>query len=442
MTSAIRLPSRRPAFRRWTTGLLVVLFIVGLNGLWDYREARRVSSTLDRLRSAGARTSTRTPNAPAMVGGPTQDAGPLFVAAAILARARTASIDSVAKTLDAAIAGGSGADDVLERAGTLVADGRDSLDLLDRAAAMSFNGFAPGTAYVSRWWQLGNLYRFAGLRTQFESLTGKSPEAAKSLVAELTLIRATSGVFGDSVLPSRFVTAEHAALVLSRTSPTDADLLAIAKGLREADDDGVLARQLDGRRARSIEMFLARARYGSAFSWEWLVRPFAARTFLANLDRFGEKVAVAGGPWPDRLNVSVGTATGPARWFSGWIGEPAGLSDETLRVIGGDLAGIRAAQLLVAIERYRRAHEDNYPTAVEQLSPDFIDALPVDPYSGRPMRFQSTATEVVVYSVGPDRADNTGDIRGAGASGFTGTSRQGQVPAGDVGLRVTKKTGR
>jgi hypothetical protein len=314
--------------------------------------------------------------------------------------------------------------------------------LVDRASSLPFGGFAPGTAYANRALDTADLYYACGLRTVYLALQqGQSQDTAVSLLSELSLIR-SNGVLSDVILPSRFPSAEHVAFVLGRADPTDNDLLAIATRLREAEDDQAVTRQLDVRRARSIEMFLARARYGSGLGWDWMLRPLAARTFLTNLDAFGAKVGAATRPWPERLDVTTGTPSGPVKWFAGWIGEPAGLSDVAIRAIALDLAGIRAAELAVAVERYRRANGGNYPTAVEQLAPAFIDALPIDPYSGKPMRFQSTATEFVVYSVGPDRSDNNGDITGAAAAGLTATSRQPRPAAGDVGLKITKRTGR
>jgi hypothetical protein len=45
---------------------------------------------------------------------------------------------------------------------------------------------------------------------------------------------------------------------------------------------------------------------------------------------------------------------------------------------------------------------------LEQLVPDFIAWLPVDPFDGKPMRMKRTDHGLVIYSVGHDRVDNGG----------------------------------
>ena len=40
----------------------------------------------------------------------------------------------------------------------------------------------------------------------------------------------------------------------------------------------------------------------------------------------------------------------------------------------------------------------------------FLDAVPRDPYDGKPLRLRQAAGGVIIYSVGPDLVDNNGRI--------------------------------
>lgn len=60
----------------------------------------------------------------------------------------------------------------------------------------------------------------------------------------------------------------------------------------------------------------------------------------------------------------------------------------------------------IALEQYRRAHAD-WPQALIQLVPDFLDAVPLDRADGQPLRYRRTDDGgAVLYSLGPDRDDD------------------------------------
>ncbi len=55
-------------------------------------------------------------------------------------------------------------------------------------------------------------------------------------------------------------------------------------------------------------------------------------------------------------------------------------------------ASIRQARLALALERYRRRHQD-LPETLEALVPEFIDALPTDPINNAPMQYARESSE-------------------------------------------------
>lgn len=62
----------------------------------------------------------------------------------------------------------------------------------------------------------------------------------------------------------------------------------------------------------------------------------------------------------------------------------------------------------VALEQYRRARDD-WPNAIDQLVPEFLDTVPPDRADGQPLRYHRTDDgEAILYSLGPDRDDDGG----------------------------------
>jgi len=67
----------------------------------------------------------------------------------------------------------------------------------------------------------------------------------------------------------------------------------------------------------------------------------------------------------------------------------------------------RAAMLGVATYRYQAKH-GRLPAALGDLSPEFVNIIPRDPFDGEPMRFRLTDEGCVIYALGKDLVDNGG----------------------------------
>jgi len=63
--------------------------------------------------------------------------------------------------------------------------------------------------------------------------------------------------------------------------------------------------------------------------------------------------------------------------------------------------------MAIATKRHRLKHGHD-PASVDDLMPEFLAAIPTDPFDGQPLRMKVTAGEIVFYSVGMDRIDNGG----------------------------------
>jgi hypothetical protein len=72
-------------------------------------------------------------------------------------------------------------------------------------------------------------------------------------------------------------------------------------------------------------------------------------------------------------------------------------------------AQVRSLMTLVAVERYR-LKKGKWPASLEELKPDFLAQVPLDPFDGKPLRSVKRPDGVTVYSVGQDGVDNGGKI--------------------------------
>lgn len=60
-----------------------------------------------------------------------------------------------------------------------------------------------------------------------------------------------------------------------------------------------------------------------------------------------------------------------------------------------------------AIEKYRR-NQMQMPASLGDLTPRYVEAIPVDPLSGQELKFRRAEDAVLVYSVGRNGKDDAG----------------------------------
>jgi hypothetical protein len=58
-----------------------------------------------------------------------------------------------------------------------------------------------------------------------------------------------------------------------------------------------------------------------------------------------------------------------------------------------------------------------WPDDLNLLVPDYLATLPLDPYSGKPLKYRAASPEFLLYSVGPDGQDDGGKFENRFASG-------------------------
>jgi hypothetical protein len=89
-------------------------------------------------------------------------------------------------------------------------------------------------------------------------------------------------------------------------------------------------------------------------------------------------------------NFTVGEGNEPPEVFWGWR-----------KVLGRLDTELRALQIRAAIALYQRQH-GKLPDTLDALCPQFMPKVPLDPFSGKPLRYRISKEGWVVWSVGPD----------------------------------------
>lgn len=72
------------------------------------------------------------------------------------------------------------------------------------------------------------------------------------------------------------------------------------------------------------------------------------------------------------------------------------------------LAGRDAIQTALAMELFRRRHNDAWPASWADLVPALLPSVPTDPVTGGPLKFRVDSGRPLIYSVGGDRDDDGG----------------------------------
>jgi uncharacterized membrane protein SirB2 len=86
------------------------------------------------------------------------------------------------------------------------------------------------------------------------------------------------------------------------------------------------------------------------------------------------------------------------------------------------------ADTAVAMTRYRVDH-GTLPTRLSELVPNYLDAVPIDPFDGKPLRLIVKNDRSIIYSIGPDGVDNGGESMDRRKGDVIFTLKHAQGPA-------------
>jgi len=454
----------RPAIRNLAIAFAVILIPVAAHQLWDYLELRRLIAAIEAIRAKGEPvTELEAGGSRAPEPGEPQRAGRIYMAASLLAANASSAVFPVVSGIHEWLSGAITVPPATaaEQLQSLVAEAGQALALADQAGSLSFQGFPPGTAYSYRTGELHRLSRLVAARTIGLSLARQGDAAIESEISGMRLRHALRELWW----PSGFVDGREVPAILSLSQPTAAALQRLQDSLQvEEPDRAVDAMLLE--RARRIES-VWRRNYGSLPQapdryllpvrsvTETVMRPWLSGQTVRTLQVWADVVTAARTPWPGRIEVAAAMAAnyrgeqaamtspgaGPLAAIRGAVFyQRQGVYELFSRIARpDDLVNHRASITAIAVERYRRDHTGALPSALPDLVPQYLAAVPQDPATGGPLLFKQDATAYTIYSVGPDKKDDGGDLNSALLKAIKQGYGGRAIRGADLGVRVVIK---
>ena len=441
MTTADRTPLVRPRFLKWSAVAFVLLLPLVAHAAWDYAETRRLDSSIAKIRARHDPLTSQEIQHPVALTGEAADAARYYRGAASVVGPEW---DEEQRTklrarINDALWSDTWPDALVGDLRSRVLRDNDVYHLLDRATPLAFEGFGLGANYSVRSGEMLQLARVAPLRTLLRALDRDGNGAGASLYSELRLQRTLEGALSPGPV-SAFTAAglgDSIRLIVNRSQPDEAALSQIASRLRDMDHDDRLKMFLLRARASIFDSatyygpeLLNMGRIQSLAGSAAIMRPWMMKMLNERVETFGALIEGAGRPWPVRMDppasayFSDSPKWGSSRLIDSWL----------MTGIGSDVASIRCARIVVAVERYRLAHGQALPSRLEDLVPSLLDVVPIDPFSGKPLRFVTEDGGYVAYSLGLNRQDDGGRL--ATKDMVRQRFVDSAPPAADLGIRI------
>jgi hypothetical protein len=417
-------------------GLLLVLLVAGLAIAalsWRHRVAARVQSELARIRDAGEPVTAEDLTEYCRLPDGVEDITQLWVQA-------TLPLDGEPFNSDARDLPIVGEDESeipppgepwpkLDAVEQLLAKYQNSLDLLHEAAE------TPGSACYSTDFSLGlNMplpeiqrlragARLLSLEAHVRAHRGDPHGAAESIHAIFMLARSLDR---EPILVSQLVRLAIDSIardllqrLLGCVDFSDQDLARLQENLRTVDYHEGLHRAMVGERVIGA---MAIEDPGSLSDTDipvnGLLRMVTTDSLAYYLEHMAKLVAATQKPWPEALHAAQqagdeidqlgkGGSLTRIRYMLALLLAPA--LQAVFEATARNVALNGAADAAIAAEEYRRKN-GALPERLDQLVPEFLPAVPTDPYDGRPLRYVVREGGYLVYSVGSNCIDEGGLI--------------------------------
>lgn len=353
---------------------------------------------------------------------------------------------------------------LLEDVGRKDVEGEPALDLLALASTLEFSGFGPIAPELhENASPLVELNALNGLRADLLTARGDDAGAAGTLIHSVRLQRTIAREFYRYAAARRLYGSLR--LLLRHAPPDAGSLLRLQHAFEELPDEDRLVEQLQTERARLLgdfwpyppdrtvwvlrpRMFVRGGADTAAF---FLFRPLITHLMRRQFKPFEDALAAARQPWPQKLDARSALVQqyrlDPDRPQSrrSFLDKAAGfLSPEFgilslygyMPIAGMNLAIRRTSIATLAVERFRRDHGGDMPATLETLVPEYLSAVPQDPFAGQPLTYRRAADSYVVYSIDVNRADDGGLLYGLGSGSTSPIRRVNDPSPRDIGIRV------
>jgi len=307
-----------------------------------------------------------------------------------------------------------------------------TLDLLDRAATMEYSIW-PRTRQATMFWNdsLSEVKKAAQLlneRNLYLAQKGKTDELFSSFQTSIGL----SKVFKKQpFLIDHLVTISLKAMcagnledILNQVSFTETQLKTLQGQFSEMQDLNALHAAYIVDRCCTIEFWRlspdeqAQAAYGSPSTPARLLYSASGlkqQDSLLSLDCIEKNIAASQLPLHQRDkafkeiedNFHSDLLSFIRLYLYSTMSSMVKINQIDLRVIGD----LRCVETALAVERYRYWYK-TVPKSLDELVPDFIAAVPPDPFDGKALRYKlSDSGGYTIYTIGEDGVDNGGLTR-------------------------------
>jgi hypothetical protein len=134
--------------------------------------------------------------------------------------------------------------------------------------------------------------------------------------------------------------------------------------------------------------------------WMWMVRPVVKKAHLFYLEEMSKVIESQSQPRHARREGSGEQDRETWPWYARWSSFNINLSGLLLRA---DSSQARAslAMTALALKRYG-LDRGSYPASLDELVPDYLDAVPVDPFTGKSLEYAVDGEGFLLRSAGED----------------------------------------
>ena len=202
--------------------------------------------------------------------------------------------------------------------------------------------------------------------------------------------------------------------LLPHTPFSDAQLAGLQSTLRATDHRQQHVNALLGERVFGIRMLQDPALHGGPPPGAKDSIVFALMGSVATphyLETMSEAVAAAKLPFPQAFEKAdeIDKRDQAVPIYARIAGSATSAVKASFVAAARGIARTRLADIALAAQRYRLAR-GRLPATLDDLVSEFLTAIPLDPFTGKPLRYVPTDDGFVVYSVDADRKDDGGPL--------------------------------
>ena len=328
------------------------------------------------------------------------------------------------------------------RVGKFLQENEEVINLLDKAAEMpacqmdiKYIGVEYSTTRCLG--RIRAMAKFQSVRNLYLAETEKGDQAIDSVVSGLRMGRIFENhpelLVALVKLGCWSIACTDISCVMERCRPTEKALIKLQEALKEQEKPQGLEKLMIGQRIYIIaigvnalphklreQVLSGNAEFGECFifftgSGSWFYSPWTRQVMAGYLRDMAGFIELLRKPWPEIfwatkeyeyqgenvLEYLRRIACGENMMFSNMA--------IYVRQYGSAMAMVRCTRTAVAVERFRRVN-GRVPASLDELVPEFMQEVPMDPFSGKELLYKLDNDSYTIYSVNENMKDDNGDI--------------------------------